>query len=65
LAAALEVAASPAGRAVHVHDSVWFNVEGAVAAAVRAVHFDPHRLCRVGTHEDVASLVDLDLGSAD
>jgi hypothetical protein len=50
---------------VHVHDSVWFNVEGAVAAAVRAVHFDPHRLCRVGTHEDVASLVDLDLGSAD
>jgi len=64
-AAALEAAASPAGRAVHVGDSVWFDVEGALAAGVRAVHFDPHRLCRVGTHEHVASLVDLDLGSAD
>jgi putative hydrolase of the HAD superfamily len=63
-AAALQAAGSPAERAVHVGDSVWFDVEGAVAAGVRAVHFDPQRLCRVGVHEHVASLADLDLGSA-
>jgi putative hydrolase of the HAD superfamily len=64
LAAALQAAGSRAERAVHVGDSVWFDVEGAIAAGVRAVHFDPQRLCRVGVHEHVASLADLDLGSA-
>jgi putative hydrolase of the HAD superfamily len=63
-AAALQAAGSPAERAVHVGDSVWFDVEGAVAAGVRAVHFDPQRLCQDRAHEHVASLADLDLGSA-
>jgi putative hydrolase of the HAD superfamily len=62
-AAALQAAGSPAERAVHVGDSVWFDVEGALAAGLRAVHFDPHRLCRVGVHDHVASLAELDLGS--
>jgi beta-phosphoglucomutase-like phosphatase (HAD superfamily) len=63
-AAALQAAGSRAERAVHVGDSVWFDVEGALAAGLWAVHFDPQRLCRVGAHEHVASLADLDLGSA-
>jgi putative hydrolase of the HAD superfamily len=62
--AALKAAGAPAGRAVHVGDSVWFDVEGAVAAGVRAVHFDPHRLCTVGNHKHIVSLADLDLDSA-
>jgi len=62
-AAALQAAGSRAERAVHVGDSVWFDVEGAVGAGLGAVHFDPQRLCPVGVHEHVASLADLDLGS--
>lgn len=62
--AALEAAGSPAERAVHVGDSVWFDVEGALAVGVLAVHFDPYHLCPVVTHEHVASLGDLDLGAA-
>jgi putative hydrolase of the HAD superfamily len=61
--AALEALGVRAGDAVHVGDSVWFDVEGAVAAGVRAVHFDPHRLCMVRSHEHIAYLADLDLGS--
>jgi putative hydrolase of the HAD superfamily len=63
-AAALRAAGSPAERAVHVGDSVWFDVEGALAAGLRAVHLDPQHLCRVEAHDHVASLADLDLGSA-
>jgi putative hydrolase of the HAD superfamily len=62
--AALEAAGSPAESAVHVGDSVWFDVEGALAAGLRAVHFDPLHLCPVGGHEHVASLADIDLGPA-
>ncbi len=62
--AALEAAGSAAERAVHVGDSVWFDVEGALAAGVRAVQFDPHRLCLVRAHEHIESLGDLDLGAA-
>ena len=63
-AAALQAAGSRAERAVHVGDSVWFDVEGAVGAGLGAVHFDPHGLCLVGTHEHVAFLGDLNLGAA-
>jgi len=62
--AALEAAGSSAERAVHVGDSVWFDIEGALATGLGAVHFDPHHLCPIRAHEHVASLGELDLGTA-
>jgi putative hydrolase of the HAD superfamily len=61
--AALEAVGAAADRAVHVGDSVWFDVEGALAAGVRAFHFDPYGLCTQLGHDHVAGLADLDLGS--
>ena len=61
--AALEVVGVAADRAVHVGDSVWFDVQGALAAGVRAFHFDPYGLCPETDHEHVAGLADLGLGS--
>ena len=61
--AALEVVGVAADRAVHVGDSVWFDVQGALAAGVNAFHFDPYGLCTETNHEHVAGLADLGLGS--
>ena len=47
----------PADRAVHVGDSVHADVEGARAAGVTPVHFDPYGLCKAQGHEHAASLV--------
>jgi putative hydrolase of the HAD superfamily len=61
--AALQAVGVAADRAVHVGDSIWFDVEGALAAGVRAFHFDPYGLCTETDHEHVAGLADLGLGS--
>jgi putative hydrolase of the HAD superfamily len=60
--AALEAVGVTADRAVHVGDSIHFDVEGAVAAGVRAFHFDPYGLCTKTDHEHAAGLADLGLG---
>jgi putative hydrolase of the HAD superfamily len=56
---ALSKAGVTAGRAVHVGDSVRADVEGARAAGIRPVHFDPHGLCRASDHEHAASLLEV------
>ena len=59
--AALEAVGVAADRAVHVGDSVWFDVQGALAAGLNAFHFDPYGLCTETEHEHVAGLADLGL----
>jgi putative hydrolase of the HAD superfamily len=59
--AALEVVGVAADHAVHVGDSVWFDVQGALAAGVNAFHFDPYGLCTETEHEHLARLADLGL----
>ncbi|MGI8794245.1 MAG: HAD family hydrolase [Acidimicrobiales bacterium] len=61
-APALEAFASlgiPADRVLHVGDSVHYDVLGAEAAGMAAVHFDPRRLCGASDHAHIQSLVDL------
>ena len=57
--AALDAVGVAADRAVHVGDSVWFDVQGALAAGVKAFHFDPFGLCTDTEHDHVAGLADL------
>lgn len=53
---ALSEAGVPPDRAVHVGDSVRADVEGARAAGIRPLHFDPHGLCGAADHEHAVSL---------
>jgi len=46
-------------RALHVGDSVYFDVEGARAAGVHAVHLDPYGFCRSDDHPHVRDLAEL------
>lgn len=46
-------------RAVHVGDSVHFDVAGARAVGVRPIHLDPFDMCGLRDHEHVRSLSDL------
>lgn len=46
-------------EAVHVGDSVHFDVGGARAAGVRPIHLDPYDMCSARDHEHVRSLADL------
>lgn len=55
---ALRRLAVPPEAALHVGDSLHADVEGAQAAGIHALHFDPYELCRGGDHEDIASLRD-------
>lgn len=57
--AALDAVGVAADRAVHVGDSVWFDVQGALGAGVKAFHFDPYGLCTDTEHEHIAGLADL------
>ncbi len=43
-------------RTVYVGDSVRIDVEGARAAGIRPLHFDPFGLCPSEDHEDISSL---------
>ena len=56
---ALEALGTQPGRTLHVGDSVHYDVGGARAAGLQAVHFDPRRLCEDGDHDHIASLRDL------
>jgi putative hydrolase of the HAD superfamily len=46
-------------EAVHVGDSVRFDVDGATSAGVEAFHFDPASVCERDDHEHLASLDEL------
>jgi putative hydrolase of the HAD superfamily len=60
-ALALESLGVPAGRAVHVGDTVFADVLGARAAGVRPLHLDPYGFCPrpAGDHDHVRSLADV------
>ncbi len=45
--------------AVHVGDSVHFDVGGARAAGVRPIHLDPFDMCGLADHDHIRSLGDL------
>jgi len=49
----------PAAAAIHVGDSVYFDVEGARGAGIRGVHYDPLGSCQGGNHAHVGFLADL------
>ena len=46
-------------RIVHVGDSVHYDVEGATAAGMQAVHMDPFGVCRSTEHRHAAALIEL------
>jgi putative hydrolase of the HAD superfamily len=46
-------------EAVHIGDSIRFDVAGARAAGVRPLHFDPFAMCSQTDHEHIASLAEL------
>lgn len=60
-ALALDTLGVPAGRAVHVGDTIFADVEGARAAGVRPLHLDPYGFCPrpAGDHDHVRSLADV------
>jgi putative hydrolase of the HAD superfamily len=53
---AVERAGADPTRSLHVGDSVRADVEGARAAGLSAIHFDPYDLCTNSDHLPVASL---------
>jgi putative hydrolase of the HAD superfamily len=57
--AALRALGRSTEHAIHVGDSVHFDVEGAQTAGIRAAHFDPFRVCSSRRHEHIASLAGL------
>lgn len=46
-------------RTLHVGDSVHYDITGARAAGLAAVHFDPRSLCRATDHAHISRLADL------
>lgn len=58
-APALEALGTEPARTLHVGDSVHYDVAGARAAGMAAVHFDPRRLCRADDHGHITALTDL------
>ncbi len=56
---ALEALGTDPARTLHVGDSVHYDVRGARAAGMAAVHFDPRGLCRADDHPHIAALTDL------
>lgn len=58
-APALEALGTDPARTLHVGDSVHYDVAGAEAAGMPAVHFDPRRLCTSTEHPHIRSLTDL------
>lgn len=49
----------PASRILHVGDSVVYDVDGASACGLQAVHMDPHHVCRSTAHPHARTLADL------
>ena len=58
-APALAALGTDPGRTLHVGDSVHYDVHGALAAGMQAVHFDPRGLCRSDEHRHLARLHEL------
>jgi putative hydrolase of the HAD superfamily len=58
---ALQCLGVPPDRVVHVGDTVFADVRGAVAAGIRPLHLDPYGFCRRdrGDHEHVRSLAEV------
>lgn len=56
---ALDALGTAPERTLHVGDSVHYDVQGARAAGMPAVHFDPRRLCPMEDHPHITSLLDL------
>lgn len=56
---ALEALGTEPGRTLHVGDSVHYDVHGARAAGMPAVHFDPRGLCGMDDHPHISALTDL------
>jgi putative hydrolase of the HAD superfamily len=55
----LDLLGVDASEAMHVGDSVRYDVDGARAAGVRALHFDPFGVCDSADHEHLRQLSDL------
>jgi len=55
---ALQVLEVEPSRAIYVGDTVKFDVNGAEAAGLRPVHYDPFALCRL-SHSHVSALAEL------
>jgi putative hydrolase of the HAD superfamily len=55
---ALEALGAEPSRSIYVGDTVTFDVQGAEAAGLRPVHYDPYALC-TGPHSHVATLAEL------
>lgn len=58
-AATLAVFDLPPGRVLHVGDSVHYDVDGARASGLQAVHFDPFACCPATDHPHLRRLTDL------
>lgn len=58
-APALAALGTDPARTLHVGDSVHYDVNGARAAGMAAVHFDPRRLCQADDHAHITALTDL------
>lgn len=56
---ALRATGSRPERTLHVGDGVHYDVEGARAAGIDPMHFDPYGLCGLTDHPHVASLAAL------
>lgn len=56
---ALAALGTEPSRTLHVGDSVHYDVRGAQAAGMAAVHFDPRGLCDLTDHPHIAALTDL------
>src|SRR5688500_6013062 len=56
--ATIDALGLPPDRILHVGDSAFYDVAGAAAVGMHAVHMDPHRLCD-GDHPHVKALSEL------
>ncbi len=56
---AVQATGSQPERTVHVGDSVRIDVDGARAAGIQGLHFDPFGLCAGEGHDHLRSLTDL------
>ncbi len=56
---ALRSVDAPREATVHVGDSIHYDVQGARAAGIRALHLDPYRFCRDRGHEHLAAVEQL------
>jgi FMN phosphatase YigB (HAD superfamily) len=56
--ATIDALGLPPDRILHIGDSAFYDVAGAAAVGMQAVHMDPHRLCD-GDHPHVKALSEL------